>query len=82
MLEELKSFFFFFFIFKEFWAHAVECGVLVAWSEIKPTPLALEARVLNLGPPGKSQELKRLERTLMEGKASLEEGNIKNVKDQ
>ena len=47
MLEELKScFLFLFFIFKEFWAHAVECGVLVAWSEIKPTPLALEAQSL------------------------------------
>jgi len=39
-------------------------------------------RVLNLGPPGKSQELKHPEKTLMEDKASLEEGNIKNVKDE
>ena len=37
-----------------FWPHPVASEILVPWPRIKPTSLALEGRVLTMGPPGKS----------------------------
>ena len=35
----------------------VACGILVPWPGIEPAPPALEGKVLNTGPPGKSLQI-------------------------
>ena len=41
-----------------FWFFGPEaCGILAPWAGIKPTPPAVEGKVLTTGPPGKSQNV-------------------------
>ena len=43
-----------------FWPHRVAYWILILWPGIKPASSALEATVLNTGPPGKSPALDRI----------------------